>query len=433
MATYTYDDFEKAYKQSGYQFSDADLALARRNPDAGMGILKYKNDWRNAKTEQDRLLANQGAENIRSSYGGYTGGADGSSFSLDPISPNDYQNPYADREKELTDAILNREAFSYDADKDPLFSEYRKQMAREGKRATEDTMGSYAAMTGGLPSSAAVGAAQQAGDYYAAKVGDKAQELYTIAYNKYLQELSGKRDDISMLQNKDQTEYARWMDEVSDKERRRSDDYARKYNLAQLAASVGDMSKLRELGITPSLQSETATTSSGAGYSTKTDKLLSGQVNQLKAQFGDQSIDSDSWNDLLAAGYSQEALYNAGFYPGGKTRLTNDDIAGLKSAYPGGAIPADEYDLLINSGINAEWLSAAGFVRSGSSLLDEREWNERRKRYLQSGVGIAAVANYNSYADYQKAFNAYQRGQNGSSVGTGGGNVLNNSRYDAYQ
>lgn len=438
MATYTHDDFDKAYRQSGYRFSDADLALAWNNPDAGMSILKYKNDWQNAKTEQERLLANQGAERIRSGYGGYTGGADGSSFALDPISPNDYKNPYAEREKELTDAILNREKFTYNADTDPLFQEYRKQMAREGKRATEDTMGSYAGMTGGMPSTAAVSAAQQAGDYYASKMGDKAQELYTLAYNQYLQELSGKRDDLSMLQGKDQTEYARWLDEVNSQENRRSDDYQRRYNLAQLGASVGDYSGLRELGITPQIQStDTAATGYAGRSSAAIEKLLSGQVNEIKAKYGEQEIDADSWNALLARGYTPEALYNAGFYPGGKKGLTDSEIAELKSAYPGGAIPADEYDALTGVGISRDWLQAAGFTRGSSSLLSEQEWNQRKSQYLQSGVGIAAVTNYDTYDAYKKAFNAYQSGtaaSSGSIIKFGGGpSKLENRRYDALQ
>lgn len=45
---YTYDDFQKAMQSSGLggQFSDADLKLAQKNPDAGMSILKYKQDYK---------------------------------------------------------------------------------------------------------------------------------------------------------------------------------------------------------------------------------------------------------------------------------------------------------------------------------------------------------------------------------------------------
>ena len=63
---YTYDDFQKAMQSSGLggQFSDADLKLAQQNPDAGMSILKYKQDYKNAATDEARALANLGAEGI---------------------------------------------------------------------------------------------------------------------------------------------------------------------------------------------------------------------------------------------------------------------------------------------------------------------------------------------------------------------------------
>jgi hypothetical protein len=61
--TYTYEDFEKALAASGLggQFSEADLRLARQNPDAGMSILTYKQDYNNATTDEARALANAGA------------------------------------------------------------------------------------------------------------------------------------------------------------------------------------------------------------------------------------------------------------------------------------------------------------------------------------------------------------------------------------
>ena len=113
---YTYDDFQKAVQSSGLgrQFSDADMKLAQKNPDAGMSILKYKQDYHNATTDEARALANLGAEGIRSSYGGYTGGQRGANFYLDPLSPKDFQssaaptykNNYADTISGLLDKQL---------------------------------------------------------------------------------------------------------------------------------------------------------------------------------------------------------------------------------------------------------------------------------------------------------------------------------------
>ena len=79
---FTYDEFQRELTNSGLgsEFSAADLKLAQQNPDAGMSILKYKRDYHNATTPEQRALANLGAEGIRSSYGNYTGGGASTHF-----------------------------------------------------------------------------------------------------------------------------------------------------------------------------------------------------------------------------------------------------------------------------------------------------------------------------------------------------------------
>ena len=79
---YTYDDFEKAAIAAGLlgNFSQYDLDLARAYPEAGLSLLSLKQDWNNATTDEARLLANEAANQIRSSYGAYTGGTDGSKY-----------------------------------------------------------------------------------------------------------------------------------------------------------------------------------------------------------------------------------------------------------------------------------------------------------------------------------------------------------------
>jgi hypothetical protein len=67
MARYTYDQFRQNAQNSGLlgEFSQADLQMAQRNPDFGMSILKYKQDYHNATTDEARALANQNAEMVR--------------------------------------------------------------------------------------------------------------------------------------------------------------------------------------------------------------------------------------------------------------------------------------------------------------------------------------------------------------------------------
>lgn len=257
--SYTYDDFLKAYNQSGIGFSDADMQLAQKNPNAGMGLIDAKVRWNQAKTAADRAKYNQQAEAIRSLYGGYLGGSDG--FGYTPVSsPNDYVAP-------------EKPTFSYDLESDPVWQAYKKQYTREGQRATQDALGTTAASTGGIPSSYATAAATQAGDYYAAQMTDKVPELYQQAYNRYLNELSQWNADRSFG-------YGQYIDELNTQTSNRQEalqnalygaqlgdyskledlgydisnipeNYDRLYNLALLAGQYGDYQKLKDLlGIT---------------------------------------------------------------------------------------------------------------------------------------------------------------------------------------
>lgn len=264
-STYTFDDFQKAMQDNNLtgNFSDADLRLAQSNPDAGMSILKYKLDYRNASTDEMRALANAGAEGVRSSYGGYTGGGNGGSFYLNPLSPGsftadaapEYNNNYADtidkllqqqlgygeysygqaapeytnrydgKIQELLNGLINREDFSYDAATDPLYSQYKKEYTREGQRATQDALGAAAAASGGIPSSYAATAASQAGDYYAAQLSDKIPELYQLAYNKYMNDYNMQLSDLGAVQGAEQSDYDKFLNEMNQYNTDRSFDY----------------------------------------------------------------------------------------------------------------------------------------------------------------------------------------------------------------
>lgn len=221
--SYTFDDFLKAYNQSGIGFSDADMQLAQKNPNAGMGLIEAKVRWNQAKTAAERAKYNQQAESIRSLYGGYLGGDDG--FGYTPVdSPNDYTAP-------------EKPTFSYNLESDPVWQAYKKQYTREGQRATQDALGTTAASTGGIPSSYATAAATQAGDYYAAQMTDKVPELYQQAYNRYLNELSQWNADRSFG-------YGQYIDELNTQIANRQEALQN----ALYGAQIGDYSKLEDLG-----------------------------------------------------------------------------------------------------------------------------------------------------------------------------------------
>ena len=87
------------------------------------------------------------------------------------------------------------EDFSYDPETDASYKAYTKQYTRNMQRATEDTLGKYAGMTGGMPSTAAMGAAVQAGAYEMSKLSDKIPELEQMAYQRWANERSQAFDE----------------------------------------------------------------------------------------------------------------------------------------------------------------------------------------------------------------------------------------------
>lgn len=123
-----------------------------------------------------------------------------------------YRSQYGDQIDAALKAVNGRGPFEYDYRTDPAYQAYAKEYAREGRRASEDTLGQFAAMTGGVPSTAAMTAAQQAGNYYAAQTADKIPELYKLAYDMYLSEGDQLQQRLNNLRSVDNDAYNRYMD-----------------------------------------------------------------------------------------------------------------------------------------------------------------------------------------------------------------------------
>lgn len=284
----TFEDVEKFITDNGLFFSDADLNLARTNPDAGMTIANYKLDYKNATTDDQRALANAGAESTRKNYGGYTGGSDGSKFYLTDPSPQNYgyqqpteqqssftyqqpgtqagiveggldygaadntaqketnsgvnigqysdwvnpyqdlmnstlnniinreqyASPYADQQKAALDAVMNRQEFNYDPSQDAAWQSAKKMYLREADRATQDMMGQAAALTGGMASTAAITAAQQAGDYYRGQMNDALGDYQQQAYQRYLDDANLDYSQLDAINNMSESDYQKYVDSL---------------------------------------------------------------------------------------------------------------------------------------------------------------------------------------------------------------------------
>lgn len=212
---------------SDFQHKNTDKTLITDESDLDF-IRKYTEAYNKAYAEGDKAgqqAAHDAAERIRAKYD-YSGGTSGSDYIklgtgaspakadtswLDKLGDSSYTYDSSGQISAKLDALLNREKFSYDAASDPLYQQYRKQYTREADRSAEDVLGKSAVMTGGMPSTAAVMASQQASDYQMSQMTDKIPELQQIAYSMYQDKLNGDRADLSTLIGLEDSNYNRWL------------------------------------------------------------------------------------------------------------------------------------------------------------------------------------------------------------------------------
>ncbi len=395
--------------------SGADLTLMTDEDLDQLG--KFGDAWNAAHAAGDQAgmdAAHAGAEALRAKYN-YSGGADGSEYN--PWGDNrwhsntqannnsrvegmeeftyesapTYTSKYQDQIDELMGEILNRPAFEYDPETDPRYAAYRKEYAREGDRATADTMGQYAAMTGGMPSTAATVAAQQAGDYYSAQMADRIPELYQLAYSMYQDEGDNMRLNMDMLTALEQGDYNKYLNLLSQYNTDRnfaygvySDDWNRNYQLDRddISDSRYDMEW---------------------NYGVNRDQISDQRYEDETAWNREQYTDETEYARALERA---QTLAQAGDFSGYKALGYSDsEIASLQNAY--------------NRALAAQTLSRS----SGSSGRSSRSSSSSKPRltYAQAVQAIedgrvtdAVISAYDYYMG-EGAFEAAYGGGDGSS------------------
>lgn len=135
--------------------------------------------------------------------------------------PGAYQSQWQSQLDEAIKKILNREKFSYDFNGDALYQQYKDKYIQQGKMAMADTMGQAAAMTGGYGNSYAATVGNQAYQQSLQKLNDIVPELYQMAYDRYNQEGQDLYNQYALLGERENADYGRYRDSVSDWEAER--------------------------------------------------------------------------------------------------------------------------------------------------------------------------------------------------------------------
>ena len=130
--------------------------------------------------------------------------------------PGAYQSRWDDELTSLYDQIRNRKKFSYDMGTDPLYQQYREQYQRLGRLDMQDTMGQAAALTGGYGSTYGEQVGQQAYNAYLQNLNDIVPQLQQQAYQRYQDEGTDLYNQYSLVKGREDTDYGRYRDTVSD-------------------------------------------------------------------------------------------------------------------------------------------------------------------------------------------------------------------------
>lgn len=130
--------------------------------------------------------------------------------------PGDYNSQYQDKIDQILDDLLNGKTPVYDFSTDPVYQQYKDNYIRQGQMAMMDTMANAAALSGGYGNSYASTVGNQAYQAYLSELNNVIPELADAAYARYQTEQAGKRDNLSILQGLEESDYAKYRDLLSD-------------------------------------------------------------------------------------------------------------------------------------------------------------------------------------------------------------------------
>lgn len=359
------------------------------------------NAWHSASQEEkDRLHAENeylsgllgGNVSFDKNSGTWNGVAEFPAFSYE--NAPEYTSQWDQIIKDLAGGILGREDFEYDYTEDPNYQQYRDAYTREGERAMVDTLGEVAARTGGMASSYATSAANQANNYYMSALADKIPELRQMAYEAYLQGVQGQRDDLSMLLGLESMDYEKylnslgqwntdrnfdygiWRDQVNDQRYEQEMDYNKQLAAAQVMASAGDFSGYASIwGLTE--DQVKLLVSDFAQQRATSEQQAAMELADYFAKWGDFSklkelgVNTSYMNFMRSSGGSRGGSSGRGSSGGGGGGVGNSDI----------------YQIMYESGIQDEasayaWLVSQGYntTQSGKFAGYYADWLKDKEK-----------------------------------------------------
>lgn len=370
-------------------------------------------------------------------YGSSGGGGGGGSYSYPQFSYGsapEFVSQWAGIIQDLADQILNRDPFSYDYTQDPLYQQYAETYTREGDRAMQDTLGAVSARTGGLASSYATSAANQANNYYMSQLSDKIPELQQLAYSMYQDQGNQLMNMLDMVMSLENGDYAKFQDQLSQWNTDRSfnyglyqdqiandryekewayqlqqDQYSNDMDMAALLASVGDYSGYANLWGLSEAQTQ-ALIDQYAKNQSLSDKESAMALADWMAQYGDFSglknlgVDTSYLDANQRAELAGLSSGRSGSSGGGR---------GSSSGSSGSGNSGQDYDALfeaaMDSGHAKSFISnnykSFGFTSSSGLYDDYLDWantitdpSQLSERAMEIAQSISRINSTPAYA-----------------------------------
>jgi peptidoglycan hydrolase-like protein with peptidoglycan-binding domain len=326
--------------------------------------------------------------------------------------PGAYQSQWQSQLDALMNSIMNRDKFSYNMNEDALYQQYKDKYIEQGKMAMADTMGQAAAMTGGYGNSYAQSVGQQAYQGQLDNLNDIVPELYAMALDKYNREGQELYNQYGMVMDRENTDYGRYRDSVSDwmtdrgyltdrYDTERGFDYG-KYvddrNLDHALHQEGYQKLLDSLGIAQSdyydganmFHSEQATKNSVEGQIFNDAMSLWGAENDEAWKKYQASEDQRQYaNSLLQQGYQNEfGAWEANSNNAWKQYQANEEARqyansllqqGYQNEFGEWEANSD------NAWKQVQWDEAARQY-ANEEAWRQKEWDENNRRYEESKV-----------------------------------------------
>ena len=273
--------------------------------------------------------AHEKIEAIRARYH-YSGGEDGSGYKAIPEQTPVYAGRYDAALQQAARETLQREPFSYDAESDPLYRKTREKHLAAGKQVMDDTVARISARTGGLASSYAAKAGQDAYLAYADKAEELLPQYEERAYRRYLQEGKDKQDAVELLRKLDAEDYGRWSDRETTQRQEEKDAQDRTYRYGKdaLDATYREEKDAADAAYREKKDADAAENKKRETARQDVEKHLAagGDWRALPMEMIESAGLSEAQLEQLAAGYRktsasaaktalQETIYKTGYRP----------------------------------------------------------------------------------------------------------------------